>query len=513
MSSSSADSSPAAHTEEAEALPRGAQVPRASALGPPRRMRLTAAAAARRGGAAPPSSSSSSAASPVSQPPMCRPLPHMCPNFYSSSSSIGSPPTPVDDATSAVHAGGAAPSGGNGSNGASSSRRPGNQSLAARAGAVARRLAAASSSGSECPTPASAGGATPISAAALTASEEAARATATARGARPPRRAADLDALLEVSRNGGNAERAGRGAPGATAASLKSTLTARLEEEKAAGQRALAAARAREERLRLDLARRDALAIAGRQQAAALRQALRLAHERRGPSRPRGGPRTAPVDVGEAGHEEEEEEEAVGSHGHEDDATAAPRSSAARGGAFSATAAADAAGAAFAATATGGSLGGGGRLGGGAVVDDDDSSIGLPSPAVHSDVSSPAAARSGGGRRGVTGGSGSPSSSASSSPATDAAASPRVPSASSSPSLANTSPLHQQQLVQLVKEAGAGASVTQWLRGRKRSRSGGSGETRPSDFMQLRGALLEQKVLEKCFEKLFSVTLSSLTGF
>lgn len=53
--------------------------------------------------------------------------------------------------------------------------------------------------------------------------------------------------------------------PHSCSTGLKSALS-RLDEERAAGRQALAAAREREERLRLDLARQDAMAVAGEQQ-------------------------------------------------------------------------------------------------------------------------------------------------------------------------------------------------------------------------------------------------------
>ena len=60
---------------------------------------------------------------------------------------------------------------------------------------------------------------------------------------------------------------------------LRTALT-RLDDERAAGKEALAAAKEREERLRADLASKDAVTVANEQQTAALRQALRLAQSR-----------------------------------------------------------------------------------------------------------------------------------------------------------------------------------------------------------------------------------------
>ena len=57
-------------------------------------------------------------------------------------------------------------------------------------------------------------------------------------------------------------------------ASLSAALS-RLDEERAVGKEALAQARAREERLRLDLARRDAMAVAGAQQVRPLKSMIR----------------------------------------------------------------------------------------------------------------------------------------------------------------------------------------------------------------------------------------------
>ena len=74
-----------------------------------------------------------------------------------------------------------------------------------------------------------------------------------------------LGALLEVSR--------------ACGTGLKSALT-KLDQERAAGRAALAAAREREDRLRLDLQRKDAVHVANDQQSAALRQALLLAQRK-----------------------------------------------------------------------------------------------------------------------------------------------------------------------------------------------------------------------------------------
>lgn len=209
----------------------------APSLGPPRR---TGAARAN-----PLSASSSSSSSPLSYPTRgasAGPSP-AAPSSTSSSSVMLTPPPQRSwcyglrrDAIDAAGAAGASTCG--------SSSSCGGGTAATRCGAVANKLAAAaprSSSSSVAPSSA--------------ASSSAPHSSGAVDGHRLAVDGRRLAAVLEVSR--------------VNSIGLKSALS-RLDQERASGQQALAAARTREERLRVDLMRRDAMAVAGAQQVRSL---------------------------------------------------------------------------------------------------------------------------------------------------------------------------------------------------------------------------------------------------